>query len=76
MAVTQLFGQELLEVSELNDLIARSSVVAFNSGLEAGRRAERERVYRILDNLGMGSEHGDYAYVSDIKEYIEDKDIK
>lgn len=63
-------------MSEINDLIARSSVLAFNTGLEEGRKLERERVYRILENLGIGSQHGDYAYLNDIKEYIEDKDIK
>lgn len=63
-------------MSDINDLIARSSVLAFKTGVEEGRKLERERVYRILENLGIGSEHGDYAYVNDIKEYMEDEDIK
>jgi hypothetical protein len=63
-------------MSELNDLIARSSVVAFNSGLEAGRRTAEERVMRILSELAMDSEHGEYAYINDIKDYIKDETIK
>jgi len=62
--------------SELNDLIARSSVVAFNSGIDAGKRDAEQRVMRILDELAMDSEHGEYAYINDIKDYIKDETIK
>jgi hypothetical protein len=62
--------------SQLNDLIARSSVVAFNSGLDAGKREAEQRVMRILDELAMDSERGEYAYISDIKDYIKDETIK
>lgn len=62
--------------SELNDIIARSSVKAFNSGLDAGRREEQKRVFRILDELAMEDKVGEYAYISDIKDYIKDEDYK
>jgi hypothetical protein len=62
--------------SELNDLIARSSVLAFNSGIDAGRREEQKRVFRILDELAMENKIGEYAYISDIKEYIKDEEYK
>jgi len=39
-------------VSELNELIASSSVHAFNSGLEQGKQLERERIFKLLDELG------------------------
>lgn len=66
-------------MSDLQEVIAKSAVVAFNSGTKAGVRNERERVFRILDELAMSDpEHagGDYAYISDIKEYIRDEDNK
>lgn len=62
--------------SELNDLIARSSALAFRSGLDTGRREEQKRVFRILDELAMTNKVGEYAYISDIKEYIEDEEYK
>lgn len=62
--------------SELNDIIARSSVKAFNSGLDTGRREEQKRVFRILDELAMENKVGEYAYISDIKEYIKDEEYK
>lgn len=66
-------------MSDLQDVIARNAVHAFNSGILAGRRAERERVFRILDNLAMDDvalPAGDFAYISDIKDYILDEDNK
>ena len=64
-------------MSDLNDIIARNSVHAFNSGLDAGRRAERQRVFRILEELAMDDDkHSEYAYINDIKDYIADEDYK
>jgi hypothetical protein len=66
-------------MSDLQDIIARNSVVSFNSGMRAGSHQERDRIFRILDELAMNDpEHagGDYAYISDIKEYIQDEDNK
>lgn len=58
--------------SQINELIARNGMVSF----EAGRKAERERVFRILDELAMENKIGQYAYISDIKEYIKDEEYK
>lgn len=66
-------------MSDLNDIIATNAIHAFNSGLETGQKIERERVFRILDELKMDNAAlpaGEFAYISDIKDYIEDKDIK
>lgn len=64
-------------MSDLQDIISRSAVHAFNSGLDAGRRAERERVFRILNELKMEDDkHSPYAYISDITDYIQDKDYQ
>jgi hypothetical protein len=35
-------------MSELNDLIASSSVHAFNSGIEQGKKLERNRILGLL----------------------------
>ena len=38
-------------MSELNELIASSSVHAYNSGIEQGRHLERERIVKLLREL-------------------------
>jgi hypothetical protein len=38
-------------VSELNELIASSSVHAYNSGIEQGKKLERERILVVLREL-------------------------
>ena len=64
-------------MSDLQDIISRSAVHAFNSGLDAGRRAEQQRVFRILEELAMDDDkHSEYAYINDIKDYIADEDYK
>ena len=66
-------------MSDLNDIIARNSVHAFNSGLDAGRRAEQQRVFRILEALAMEDSAlpaGEFAYIEDIIDYIKDEDNK
>jgi hypothetical protein len=35
-------------MSELNDLIASSTIHAYNSGIEQGRHLERDRIVEIL----------------------------
>ena len=62
---------------DLNDLIARNGVMAFNSGYAQGKREAEARVLRILDELAMDdSDIGSYAYISDIKDYMKDEEIK
>lgn len=62
---------------DLNDLIARNGVMAFNSGYQQGKRDAEARVLRILDELAMDdSRIGSYAYINDIKEYMNDEEIK
>lgn len=62
---------------DLNDLIARNGVMAFNSGYAQGKREAEARVLRILDELAMDDSNiGSYAYINDIKEYMEDEEIK
>lgn len=62
---------------DLNDLIARNGVMAFNSGYDQGKRDAENRVFAILDELAMDDDKiAPYAYINDIKDYIKDKDIK
>jgi len=64
-------------MSDLQEIISRSAVHAFNTGFQDGRRSERERVFRILEELKMDDDkHSAYAYINDIKDYINDEDYK
>lgn len=38
-------------MSDLQDIIARTSVKAFNSGTDFGKRQEQERIIGLLTNL-------------------------
>lgn len=46
-----------MENSSMNDLIARSSMIAYNSG----RQSERDRVIAILRSLPPQFRHNDYV---------------
>lgn len=68
-------------MSDLQDIIARSAVHAYNSGmntgLATGKQQERERFVRILGELKMDDKSaGEYAYVEDIIEYVFDEDYQ
>ena len=41
----------------INELIATSSVHAFNSGVESGRALERDRILELLNKNGRGPYH-------------------
>ncbi len=41
----------------INELIATSSVHAFNSGVESGRASERDRIIALLNKNGRGPYH-------------------
>lgn len=42
-------------MSDLQDVIAKSAVVAFNSGLQAGIREERQRILKLIDHFEEGN---------------------
>lgn len=44
-------------MSDLNDLIARSSVIAFNSGLRAGIHQERKRILALIEHREESDEY-------------------
>ena len=66
----------------INDLIATSSVHAFNSGVATGRKLERERIARIAETLGVdpsedwANELGQIVFISDLMDYMNDEDEK
>ena len=53
-------------MSDLQDVIAKSAVVAFNSGLQAGVRQERERILKLIDHFeeGNGNPYNEKLIVS------------
>jgi hypothetical protein len=40
-------------MSDLQDIIAKSSINAFNSGIEQGRRIEHQRAVALLVSMGQ-----------------------
>lgn len=62
-------------MSDINDLIARSSTIAYNSGYEAGSLAERKRIYALAKDAQCHIERdevGDWVYIKDLIEYMEE----
>jgi hypothetical protein len=49
-------------MSELNDLIASSSVHAFNSGIEQGKHLERDRIVALVE-AWLDDDQGDLRNV-------------
>ncbi len=56
----------------INDLIATSSHHAF----ETGKRSERERIMKIIKQISWADDRGEFAYIADLEEYLNDKDNK
>lgn len=57
-------------MSSINDLIATSSHHAF----ETGKRSERELIMRTMKEVAWSDDRGPFAYISDVEEYLNDKD--
>jgi len=45
----------------INELIATSSVHAFNSGVASGRALERERIAKVLKGIAIKTANGEIA---------------
>ncbi len=64
----------------INELIATSSVHAFNSGVESGRHLEKERILRICEEISMpyesdwANDNGEVVFIKDLISYMNDKD--
>ena len=64
----------------INELIATSSVHAFNSGVESGRHLEKERILRICEEISMpyesdwANDSGEVVFIKDLISYMNDKD--
>jgi hypothetical protein len=52
-------------VSELNELIASSSVHAYNSGIEQGKKLERERILALVE-AWLDDDQGDLRNVLNV----------
>jgi len=80
-------------VSDLNELIATTSIKAFNHGLrsaerhpfiynefdlEAARKAgaavEKKKIFDIIAKITCSNDIGEFVYVRDLIEYLEEAD--
>ena len=57
-------------MSDLNELIARSSVLSY----QQGRTDERLNILRLAKEASVENHIGDYVYLSDLNDYIEEWD--
>lgn len=62
--------------TDLQDIITSTCIKAFNSGYAAGVVEGRDRMMKIFDEVSVSNEIGDYAYLSDVKDYLEEYDAK
>ena len=78
-------------MSELQEIIAKNAIAAFNAGLrsgiqsavetfnkgyEVGRQAERDYFWKAIDLNATSNQHGDFIYLADLKDAIEELDAK
>ena len=65
-------------MSDLQDIIARQGVIAFNEGLRAGRQEQIEKIMQLAkaastddnDNLLGHDRIGSYVYLDDLQDYL------
>ena len=66
-------------MSDLQDLIARSSVIAFNTGYRQGRHDERNLIVKMAKEAQchiQTDDFGEYVYLQDLIDYLEAEDAK
>lgn len=66
-------------MGDLQDLIARSSVIAFNTGYKQGRLDERSVIMRMAKEAQchvQTDDFGEYVYLQDLIDYLEEEDAK
>lgn len=54
-------------MSDLHDLIARASVLAY----QQGRKDERINILKLANEASVSNDIGDYVYLTDLNDYIE-----
>lgn len=59
-------------MSDLHDLIARASVLAY----QQGRKDERINILKLADEAAVRKDNGDYVYLSDLNDYINNDEEK
>lgn len=57
-------------MSDLNELIARNSVISY----QQGRKDERMTILQLAKEASVFNDIGDYVYLSDLKDYIDEWD--
>jgi len=57
-------------VSDLNDLIARSSVLSY----QQGRKDERINLLQLAKDASVENDTGRYVYLDDLNDYIQEWD--
>ena len=58
--------------TEMQDTIHRATMLAYEIGIKEGKKQESERFWRAIDLNHTGNEHGDYIYLSDLKDALEE----
>jgi hypothetical protein len=62
--------------SELQDTIHKTTVVAYWVGIKEGRKRERAAILKALDWKAEANQHGQYFYLSDLPDLLEELDAK
>ena len=61
-------------MSDLNELIATTSVKAFNQGFDFGARTERDRIFRAAEFVSFEDSHGkNLLSLEDLQEELADR---
>jgi hypothetical protein len=62
--------------SELQDTIHKTTVIAYWVGIKEGRKRERAAILKALDWKAKANQHGQYFYLSDLQDLLEELDAK
>ena len=57
--------------SEFQETIHKACMAAYETGVREGRRLEAEVFWKAIDLHHTGNQHGDYIYLSDLREALE-----
>jgi hypothetical protein len=60
---------------DLQDIIVDSSIKAFNQGLIAGKNATISEIMTIIEKISCSNEIGEYVYLRDLIEHLEEAGI-
>ncbi len=62
--------------SEFQETIHKTTVIAYWVGIKEGRKRERAVILKALDWKAEANQHGQYFYLSDLQDLLEELDAK